>query len=375
MIRPNLGSKEILLTGATGFVGSALAAAFLVRGGRVIAVSRNDPRGERTARAVVEAAAGFGTPLSAEMLQRFTPISVDPARMDHVLDRRVLGGVTDVWHCAADMTYAFETLEATLQTNLVMATKLYQLVAARSSCARFYQVSTAYTAGIEGGHIREQLHFAPRLVNAYQMSKWCTEQALAHLAATGPALTIFRPTVVVGHRRTGWSTRKPFGYYMFVNAAHKAARRGIREFTFHIDPAHRPHLISIDDVVNAATALTARGAAGSRVEVLHCASEPVLATSDHVRIAGGIVGITVQCGEPRTSFDHLINRKVIHNRDFAFGHWSFDCSSLCRELGVRQFGDPLTETEIGVIVSAFVAQPGAQESALPEPALSREQRL
>ena len=80
--------------------------------------------------------------------------------------------------------------------------------------------------------------------------------ALAHLAASGPALTIFRPTVVVGHRRTGWSTRKPFGYYMFVNASHRAARRGIPEFTFHIDPAHMPHLVAIDDVVNAAVALT-----------------------------------------------------------------------------------------------------------------------
>ena len=369
MTHRDLSSKQILLTGATGFVGSALAAAFLTRGGRVLAVSRNDARGERTARAVMTAAAGCGMPLSLDALQRLTTVSVESGRMEDVLDRRVLQDVTDVWHCAANMTYAFETLEETLETNLVMSTRLYRLVAERSSCTRFYQVSTAYTAGIERGHVREELHFSPRLVNAYQISKWCTEQALAHLAATGPALTIFRPTIVVGHRVTGWSTRKPFGYYMFVNAAHKAARRGIEEFTFHIDPAHTPHLIAIDDVVEAATALTARSHAAGRVEVLHCATDPVLTTSDHAEIIGRTVGITVRCGDPRTSFDHLINRRVMHNREFAFGRWNFDCSTLCRELGVRRFGVPLTDNEVGVIVARFVgaATPEAELAAAPVP--------
>jgi len=141
---------------------------------------------------------------------------------------------------------------------------------------------------------------------------------------------------------------------MFVNAAHKAARRGIPEFTFHIDPAHTPHLIPIDEVVDAATTLTARTTAATQVEVLHCATEPVLTTSDHAEIIGRTVGITVRCGEPRSSFDHLINRKVMHNREFAFGRWNFDCSTLCRELGVRRFGVPLTDSEIGVIVAKFV---------------------
>jgi nucleoside-diphosphate-sugar epimerase len=370
MIPRDLSSKQILLTGATGFVGSALAAAFLNRGGRVVAVSRNDPHGDRTTRAILEAASGFETPLAPDALQRFTTLSVESGRMDEVLDREALRGITDVWHCAASMTYALDTLEDTLETNLIMATRLYQLVAERSACTRFYQVSTAYTSGIERGHIREELHFAPRLVNAYQMSKWCTEQALAHLAASGPALTIFRPTIVVGHRHTGWSTRKPFGYYMFVNAAHHAARRGIQEFTFHIDPAHTPHLIAIDDVVEAAVALTARADAPSRVEVLHCATEPVLTTSDHAEIIGRTVGITVRCGEPRSTFDQLINRKVMHNREFAFGRWNFDCSTLCRELGARCVGAPLTGSEVGAIVARFVgaaARPEAELAAATSP--------
>jgi len=101
--------------------------------------------------------------------------------------------------------------------------------------------------------------------------------------------------------------------------------------------------------------------------VLHCATEPVLTTNDHAEIIGRTVGITVRCGEPRTSFDHLINRKVMHNREFAFGRWSFDCSALCRALGVHRFGVPLTDSEIGVIVARMPKSPVTPKLLLREP--------
>ena len=50
----------VLITGCTGFVGSAIAATLLGAGFRVLALSRNDADGERTRAAVREAAAGFG---------------------------------------------------------------------------------------------------------------------------------------------------------------------------------------------------------------------------------------------------------------------------------------------------------------------------
>ena len=103
--------------------------------------------------------------------------------------------------------------------------------------------------------------------------------------------------------------------------------------------------------------LTARTSTAARVEVLHCATEPVLTTSDHADIIGRTVGISVRCGEPRSAFDHLINRKVMHNREFAFGRWNFDCSTLCHELGVRRFGVPLTEVfAMAVLVSTYESQ-------------------
>ncbi|UUZ48690.1 SDR family oxidoreductase [Massilia sp. B-10] len=85
---------------------------------------------------------------------------------------------------------------------------------------RFYYVSTAYVAGMQGGAVTEQLHVRPRLINPYQLSKWGAEQALhlLHMKSQVP-LTIFRPSVVTGHRRSGWTVRNGFGIYMFIDAA------------------------------------------------------------------------------------------------------------------------------------------------------------
>ena len=47
--------KTVLVTGVTGFVGSALAAGFIKNGIKVVAISRNDNSGWRTLKAIEEA--------------------------------------------------------------------------------------------------------------------------------------------------------------------------------------------------------------------------------------------------------------------------------------------------------------------------------
>jgi nucleoside-diphosphate-sugar epimerase len=354
MTSSSLGSKVVLVTGATGFVGSALTANLLARGARVLAVSRENGA-SRTMRAVEAAAAGFGFVLSDPERSRLAVINADLASATRRLDDRVLGSITDVWHCAASMTYDLDALDDALQDNLVATTMLYRVIAERApSCRHFYHVSTAYTAGVDGGDIKEELHFEPRLVNAYQISKWCAEQALVLLAERSRLdLTLFRPTIVVGHRVTGWSTRRAFGYYLFLNAAQRAARFGRPELTLNIDPDHRPNLVPVDDVVRAAVALTARSQPLGHVEVMHCTAEATLTTREQYDLAGEFFGVTVRWGEPRTRFDEIVNRELARNRDFAAGTWEFDCSTLRRAIGDRAMGQPVTADVMRTIVAAF----------------------
>jgi nucleoside-diphosphate-sugar epimerase len=60
--------KTVLITGVTGYIGGALAAGFLARGHRVIALARNDARGVRAKSSVVASAAGFGNELAASLM-------------------------------------------------------------------------------------------------------------------------------------------------------------------------------------------------------------------------------------------------------------------------------------------------------------------
>jgi nucleoside-diphosphate-sugar epimerase len=309
-------------------------------------------------RAVEAAAAGFGFVLSEAERARLTIVDADLATATRRLDSRVLQSITDVWHCAASMTYDLDALDGALQDNLVATTALYRFVAERApSCRHFYHVSTAYTAGADGGDIREELHFEPRLVNAYQISKWCAEQALVLLAERSRlGVTLFRPTIVIGHRVSGWSTRRAFGYYMFLNAIQRAARFGRPDLTLNIDPDHQPNLVPVDDVVNAALALTARDPPPGHVEVMHCTAEATLTTREHGDVAGEFFGVTVRLGEPRTRFDEIVNRELARNRDFAAGTWRFDCSTLRRAIGSAAIGAPVTGDVMRTIVAAFAGQ-------------------
>src|SRR5687767_6736930 len=97
---------EVLITGATGFVGGALAATLLARGARVTALSRNDPDGMRTVNAVVDAAQGCGLDISGTLSNRLNVINTDLAKGGEELGSAELRGVTEVWHLAAEMSYS-----------------------------------------------------------------------------------------------------------------------------------------------------------------------------------------------------------------------------------------------------------------------------
>ncbi|UUZ54277.1 NAD-dependent epimerase/dehydratase family protein [Massilia sp. H-1] len=96
---------KVLITGATGFVGSALAANFLARSIPVVALSRKDPDGARTVAAVRAAAGGFGLDIGHAIPAHLQVIDVTWPELEKSLPAAVLAGVTHAWHCAAEMSY------------------------------------------------------------------------------------------------------------------------------------------------------------------------------------------------------------------------------------------------------------------------------
>ncbi|MFV8780961.1 SDR family oxidoreductase [Microbulbifer sp. SA54] len=339
---------QVLITGATGFVGSALAASFLARGAGVTAISRNDPDGVRTLNAILSAAHGFELDISGAVKKHLRVIDIDFATLESTLSDEVLENITEVWHVAAEMSYSAHKLAQSFETNVGTTARLYQAVAQRAcGCRRFYYVSTAYVAGLAGGPVREQLHAQSQMVNTYQVTKWSAEQSLRLLHERHKLpVSIFRPTVVVGHSHTGWTLRNGFGFYMFQDAVLAVARAGHKELALDLLPRIRPDLVPIDQLANDACSLTLRNDVGTEFEVFHSAGGIGVAIDELVKVWGEVARVKTRLGKPTTSLEQKFDRAIGPNRPFAMTEWQFDRSSLDAAIDRHSPVRPLSREQI-----------------------------
>jgi nucleoside-diphosphate-sugar epimerase len=322
--------KTILLTGATGFLGGSLAASLLARGAKVIAVSRNDSNAQRTKQSVLEAAHGFQLAFPHEAFQRLTVIDAGNGPLADALDAELLRDVEVIWHCAAEMAYSTDKLAQAFRTNVCDTADLYRRVAESApGCVRFYYVSTAYTAGMLGGETLEALHVGNPCVNSYQVTKWAAEQALSVLHTQGKLpVSIFRPTIVVGHSRTGWARRNGFGVYMFVDAIDAVRKAGFADVTLDLASDARPDLIPVDRLTDDMVGLTLRQDQGRDFEIFQCAGGQHLSTHQIISAIGLVAGVDVNYGTPQKALDRRIDRAVAANRPFANTDWTFSRARL-----------------------------------------------
>ena len=351
--------KHILLTGATGFVGSALAATFLASSAKIVALTRADPSGDRTRTAVRTAAEGFGINLSDTVLRRnLRVVEVDAHGFAPSLQASHLATITDVWHVAADMNLSTKKLAQTFATNVGMTTQLYQHVAALAlKCKRFYYVSTAYAVGMDGGEVHEELHFGGNCINPYQVSKRCAEHSLA-LLSTGSRLpvTIFRPTIVVGHCSTGWTVRNGFGLYMFAEALKLVTASSQTSFNMSLIRTSRPDLLPVDQLVEEAFALTMRKEIVSGLEIFHCTGGRGMSLGDMVIEIGRLCGIAVTFAHPETELESTIAAAMEPRMPFANTDWQFDRSKLDKTIGLSRTAPSIGHLELGRLMRWYLAE-------------------
>jgi nucleoside-diphosphate-sugar epimerase len=334
---------RVLVTGATGYIGGALVARLLSDGHQVIALSRNDEHGERTRQSVLDAARGFGLESNAAA----TALRVLPATLDG-LPADAFWDLDAVWHCAAEMSFASRRLESSFATNVGDTHALYKHVARHArGRPRFNYVSTAYTGGIQADEIGEELHLAPKLVNPYFVSKWCAEMTLAELSRTPNSLpvTLFRPTIVVGHSQTGWYGGKSFGPYNFIDAFHVSTSLGNRSMRVDIDPEVSHNYLAIDDLVENAATLTTGGVEQPPLSILHALGSE-MSNRERTAIIAEEMGVKVVLARPKTVGDHALATWVSANKRFnekpaVIGRFPFVGGNLKRMLGERYSEHPI----------------------------------
>ncbi len=199
-------SGLVLLTGGTGFLGSHIAAHLLQEGYRLVLIARSDIQlGARDR--INRLWDWFG--LTAALRKRARVIEGRIDQPDLGLDpetqSNLLGSVTEIVHCASDTSFS-ERKRAAVESVNIEGTRHVLNIAARSRCAVFHLVSTAYVAGCTSGLCREELASPPGFTNIYEETKCRAEWLATEICReSGIRLSIYRPSIVYGHSKTGRS--------------------------------------------------------------------------------------------------------------------------------------------------------------------------
>jgi nucleoside-diphosphate-sugar epimerase len=198
------------LTGGTGFLGSHIGAELLRRGQETIFFIRQ-----------------HGKISAAERLEKI----LDWHGVDHALRAKArlvegelgnlslglghqnLHGIDQIIHCASETSFSERHRTRVWTTNVDNLKGLLEF-AVQSRIPSFSHVSTAYVAGQRSGPCPEEPIENDVFFNVYEESKAAAERMLLDRCRDeGIRLTIFRPSIVYGHSRTGRTFRFNALYY------------------------------------------------------------------------------------------------------------------------------------------------------------------
>ncbi|HEY3132969.1 MAG TPA: SDR family oxidoreductase, partial [Acidobacteriota bacterium] len=211
--------NKIFLTGATGFLGSHLAWKLIEEGRRLKLLLRQACRSGQERMAQVLSKIADNESAVREALKRIEVVYGDVALPDfglRAIDYQKLVAASEVWHCAASLSFAEEDQQETFRTNL-MGCRNALTLAEQTQSRRVHFLSTAYIAGRRQGVVTEDEIFVGQdFKNPYEESK-CLAELLAKEFEARRTIqcSVYRPSIVVGSSRDGRITHF-HGVYAFL---------------------------------------------------------------------------------------------------------------------------------------------------------------
>lgn len=256
------GTRTILLTGATGSLGSELAARLSREGDQVLALVHKKTELFRSRHVAVPRrtrAGGSITAIQGDVTEPKLGLTADV--------RKNLYKMADLVIHAAAITDFGRPKQAYHDVNVNGMRSVLDLVSDLD--VPMIYVSTAYVAGRRQGLVLEgELDQGQSFSNDYERSKFEAERLFQTGLSNGLRGTVVRPSIVVGRRRDG-ATRDFKNIYVMlklVTSGRMTRMPGLPEASLDLVP--------IDDVANILIAAS-KGAAGWNGEVLHAVGGPV----------------------------------------------------------------------------------------------------
>ncbi len=273
--------KNIVLTGATGFLGGHYLLQRIAWPGRVFALVRGESEQQARARLyahLAECAASYDMALPADLLDaRLTVLVGDITEPlcgvgEAAIDNLRNADIREFWHCAASLKFEDRHRKEIFSQNIEGTGNMLELF--RAVCAgqpaadhppqEFVHISTAYSAGAAQGDIAEELHSIDREYNnAYEESKNRAENRVAAFCEThGLSYRVLRPSIVMGPIASHHSGTTRFGIYGFMKEVHRL-RDTLSKLKQPLeligDPRSTANLTPVDECVHDMLALSAQG--------------------------------------------------------------------------------------------------------------------
>jgi nucleoside-diphosphate-sugar epimerase len=329
--------KKILVTGATGLVGSHLALELIRRGYPVLLFCRRnriDDARERVERLWKWFGVEFNGGPRPEVIDGL--LDQPDLGLDSALYDRLKDEVGEIVHCAA-LTSFSERKRAQVEEANVDCLKNVLDLAAAGGCYFFHLVSTAYAAGLREGVCGESFEETGRFNNVYEETKHRAERlALEACREAGIRLGIYRPSIIFGDSQTGRTFRFNALYYpvrtiLFFrdiferdlrdNGGRRAAAMGVRADSGGV--LHLPlrfekreeggiNLIPVDYFVSAFMALMEESREGGIFQIVNRRQARLDDLVGYVNRYFGLSGIRAACSEsfeetPRNALEILFD--------------------------------------------------------------------
>jgi len=220
MIPHQQENPYVLMTGTTGSVGHYVLAALLRRGVRCAVLLRPSVTDSIERLSILLSDLGLN---AKEFIESHQLVPLEGSLPDHLPEAPSLR-ITGVIHVAASTRFNANPAGEPARTNITGTGQLLDWAGTRGIDS-FHLVSSAYQCGRMTAPIPETvLPKQPDFHNEYERTKWESEHLCVDWAAQPDrALTIYRPSVVVGAYGDGRAT-KFSGLYLSVRATEVLSR-------------------------------------------------------------------------------------------------------------------------------------------------------